>query len=303
MISNIATSFASTKNPVLDLIAASTVGSMDTRRKDMLDSYSTTPSGKRTFQYSGLSKSADVKQITNSTLRTTLINAIGAYASQVTKKGILANAGYFNVEDVAYRVAAGLGSYGIERYYAIIEGETSSGSDGRILDIKLQRFPSPYTYGGLSGSALTSYPTTSSQASRTQAASKALIYRADDHIGTITFDGKTYSVRERSPNKGSLDTTGYTATKLQNVASLEGMSLASAHSKQDGKGASTFETQAYTDINSFGIAKFATELSNFAKAYADQVRVDFGLFKQSYNANPSLWCGTTAGRKMLQQFN
>ena len=290
--SSIATTFSSTNNPVLDLISGSTKGSMDTRRKDMLDGYSTTPNGKRTFQYTGLSKSADIKNITNSTLRTALINAIGVYASQVTKKGVMANAGYFNVEDVAYRVAAGLGSYGIERYYAIIEGATTSGGDGRILDIKLQRFPSPRTFGGLTGSALTSYPSNLSQANRTQAAYKALIYRADDHIGTLTFDGKTYSVRERSPNKDSLATTGYTATMLKNVACMEAMSLAGAHSKQDGKGVNTFETQAYNDINSLGVAKFATELTNFAVTYADQVRTDFAIFKTSYNANKALWCGT-----------
>ena len=71
--------------------------------------------------------------------------AINEYMNNTTS-GLKGNAPYFTVKDVAKRVLAGTGSLGTPRYYVLIEGETISDKDDRILDVKQQGFPSVYPY-------------------------------------------------------------------------------------------------------------------------------------------------------------
>ena len=55
---------------------------------------------------------------------------------------------YFTIKSIAQRLGAGIGSYGTQRYYLLIEGETDSAFDDRILDIKAQGKPSMYSFLG-----------------------------------------------------------------------------------------------------------------------------------------------------------
>lgn len=278
-------------NVVYKLLDKATKGSAAARRKGMLDKYSTSLRGVRTFKFTN----KDVIPV-SSAVRSAIIAALPSYynAMSGTLKGQL---GYFAVQDVAQRVNAGLGSFGSKRYYVIVEGATSDADDDRILDIKIQGLPRPRTHGFLQGPAYTSYPNASQQALRVSAAYKKLIYKADDHIGelTLTIDGITnyFSVRERSPEKQGPDPTPYTATELFNMAAQYGRVLASSHSKTDGSGVNTFESQVYTKLAAYTVSAFQTHLATFAVEYANQVNQDWALFKQSFASNPTLWCGSS----------
>ncbi|WP_062051570.1 leucine-rich repeat domain-containing protein [Bacillus sp. JCM 19034] len=68
---------------------------------------------------------------------------------------IIENVGkdYFTIKDIARRINAGLGSLGYDRFYVLIEGETKSGVDDIILDIKAQG-PSAVELSGLFDSSV-----------------------------------------------------------------------------------------------------------------------------------------------------
>jgi hypothetical protein len=51
---------------------------------------------------------------------------------------------------------------------------------------------------------------------------------------TISSLGGNYSVRERSPFKETLDTTGVSLSSLTNMAEEWGVMLAHAHARSDG---------------------------------------------------------------------
>ncbi|PNH09349.1 hypothetical protein TSOC_004048 [Tetrabaena socialis] len=254
----------------------------DTRKK-MLDKYSTVVNSKRTFMTNAQNPDLDA---VNATERTAITNAMTAYFTSTVTSSLKGNTAYFAVQDVARRLNAGTGSLGKSRYYVIIQGATSDASDDRILDVKLQGKPSVYPYLTSTAKAAVDNAV-ANDADRAVKAYKALIKGADNHLGYMSFLSGFYSVRERSPFKESLDTTGVDLSSLTNLAEQWGWALANAHARSDGGLYGTpasIESIVYSLTN--GVQDtFKTQVADFAIAYGNQVSTDFSLFRASLAGN------------------
>ncbi len=197
---------------------------------------------------------------------------------------------YFKVLDVAKRINAGTGSLGTTRYYVLIDGDSTADNDDRILDVKMQGLPSAYPYiSTASQSNLTNVFASNQQGCRVVAAQKAMLNDADDHLGCITINGSSFSVRERSPYKDSFDTSELTSiTRFTKLAQQWGIILASAHARADKDHnsayvANQFESVMHQLTDTYH-AEFRAEVLGFAKDYAAQVAVDYALFQALYQS-------------------
>lgn len=197
-------------------------------------------------------------------------------------------AGYFTVKSVARRLHAGLGSLGATRYYVLIEGATTGQSDDRILDMKAQGAPSAAAWLAPAAWTQTLQVCGGDHAVRSALAAKALGYRIDDHLGTTALsDGKTYTLRERSPFKATFDTTELTSlTRLQNLAEQWGALLATQHARADRDwDAAVFPASLDAEIDARTDGKhdaFRALVRALALDYADQVALDYQSFVAAF---------------------
>lgn len=214
-------------------------------------------------------------------------NHIAAYRSTLSG-GTLLPASYFTVKSVAERLHAGIGSLGATRYYVLIEGPTSGQDDDRILDVKAQTTPTPWSYLSSTAVSQTNAVCGGNMALRTVLAYKALGYRVDDLLGWVALsDGKTYSVRERSPFKDTFDTTTLTTTtRLTNLAEQWGQVLSTHHARADKDwDSSVFPSSLDGQINALtngDHAGFRALVRALALDYADQVELDYASFLANF---------------------
>ena len=140
---------------------------------------------------------------------------------------------YFRVLSIAARLGAGVGSLGTPRFYVLIEGPSDDPGDDVILDVKRQglatalRYLSDETVANHEGFFLHG-------AERAARGQRALGVDVDDHVGWLTLDDGSYTVRARSPFKDEFDTAELDSnTRLTNLAEQWGIILASAHARAD----------------------------------------------------------------------
>jgi len=253
-------------------------------RSEMLGDWTVLIGGVRRLDTSGNPDLAAVTAAVDGDVR----NHIAAYRSTLSGGGTSLPAGYFAVKSVAERLHAGLGSLGATRYYVLIEGPTSGPDDDRILDVKAQTTPTPWSYLPSTAVSQTSAVCGGNMALRTVLAYKALGYRVDDLLGWVALsDGKTYSVRARSPFKDAFDTTTLTTTtRLTNLAEQWGQVLATHHARADKDwDSSVFPSSLDGQINALTSgdhAGFRARVRALALDYADQVELDYASFLANF---------------------
>ncbi|MBM7839352.1 uncharacterized protein (DUF2252 family) [Alkalihalobacillus xiaoxiensis] len=143
---------------------------------------------------------------------------------------------YFQVKDIAKRLDAGLGSLGTERYYVLIEGESSSSADDIILDVKSQ-LPSAVKLAGLGHT-----PNYETHAERTISGVNAMHNHPDRHWGTLTMNGTSYLVKERSAFKDEFDHSAFQSQEdLQSFLHYSARVAAFAHAR----GAEAYGNEAF----------------------------------------------------------
>ena len=220
--------------------------------------------------------------------RSALTNAIEQYHHTSVTSGLSGDNSYFKVLDVAKRLNAGTGSLGTTRYYVLIDGASTGDSDDRILDVKMQGLPSVYPYLSAASQAnlLGVFPA-NQQGCRVVEAQKALLTDVDDHLGCVTVDGNSFSVRERSPFKESFDTTVLTSVnRFTKLAEQWGSILATAHARADKDHNSAYVSEQFEsvmhDLTDTHHSEFRSEVFDFATSYAEQVKTDFALFQDLY---------------------
>lgn len=252
-------------------------------RVEMLDTWTVKVGGIRAFNTASNPDLAPVTASVESDLR----GRMASYRSTLSG-GATFSSSYFTVKSVAARLHAGLGSLGVPRYYVLIEGASSAQDDDRILDVKAQGTPSAWAYVDAASVSQTQGSCGGNMALRTVVASKALGYRVDDHLGWMTLaDGRTYSVRERSPFKETFPTADLnTLTRMTNLAEQWGEVLATHHARADKDWDGTQnpysvdkEIQARTNGNHSG---FRTRVRAIATDYANQVQYDFASFSANF---------------------
>jgi uncharacterized protein (DUF2252 family) len=273
-------------------VASNTYGLLDdflddvtasSSRSGLLDDWTVLIGGVRKLDTSGNPDLAAVTAAVDGDVR----NHMAAYRSTLSG-GTSFPASYFTVKSVAERLHAGIGSLGATRYYVLIEGPTSGQDDDRILDVKAQTTPTPWAYLPSTVVSQTSALCGGNMALRTVLAYKALGYRVDDLLGWVALsDGKTYSVRERSPFKDTFDTTTLTTTtRLTNLAEQWGQVLATHHARADKDwDSSVFPSSLDGQINALtdgDHAGFRARVRALALDYADQVELDYASFRANF---------------------
>lgn len=249
----------------------------DESRSKMLGKWTTTASGARRFK--AVSKKLELAGDDDARL---VRDAWPAYLTTVS--GTLAGrADVLAIKDVARRVGAGTGSYGMRRFYVLVEGPTSAADDDRILEVKAQRQPAAWAY--LDDAVWRELGERyANPAARITAAARALAADPDDHLGWFVAGDTSYTVRELSPFKASFELGEHRApAQLIELAQGHGRILAAAHARASaaaaavaGQGAA-FDTRVLLRTQG-DPAAFAALVLEVARAEADRVAADFALF-------------------------
>jgi uncharacterized protein (DUF2252 family) len=240
-------------------------------RGELLDKYTEVVDGQRRFDL-GYRKLADPGA------RADLIRA--RFADYPATAALDADPGYFAVKSIARRVGAGTGSLGTPRFYVLVEGATSAIDDDRILDVKRQGEPAVGPYQTADERALTDAAGTGAR--RVVRGHRALGNRVDDHLGWLALDDGSYSVRELSPFKESIDTDDLDDDDLIELAAEQATALAAAHARADrdfagGPLTHSFEAEVSrrADHHHRDVRQLVGAL---AREYADLVAADHAAF-------------------------
>ncbi|SEO12214.1 Uncharacterized conserved protein, DUF2252 family [Amphibacillus marinus] len=184
---------------------------------------------------------------------------------------------YFEIKDIARRINAGLGSLGYDRFYILIEGETSSLEDDIILDVKAQG-PSAVEASGLfNGSEYGAH------ANRTIAGTFALHNFADIHWGTLEVNDQSFLVKERSPFKDEVGPTDFAGVAdLDNFIQASAEATAYAHIRAARQlGVNDYVNNLATVFTNYG-DDFAEEFTEVSLRYYAQVLSDQQLYRELY---------------------
>jgi uncharacterized protein (DUF2252 family) len=190
--------------------------------------------------------------------------------------------GYFAVKGIAGRLDAGTGSLGTPRYYVLVEGPSGSQDDDVILDVKRQGDPTAFAY--LPEERIADQRSrVTTPAERVILAQRAMLTNADDHLGWLVLPDGSYSVRERSPFKGSIPLEELdTPARLRKLAEQWGSILAAAHCRADRDFDPAFVRTQLERIVIAAVADdqnaFVARVREVASEYADQVLEDYGYF-------------------------
>ncbi|CAB9497550.1 Uncharacterized protein conserved in bacteria (DUF2252) [Seminavis robusta] len=258
----------------------------DESRQKMLAKWCLMSNGSRYFDltYYKLENASEVK-------KADIQAALDAYVASTSYSNKGTGTGeYFDIKDIAKRVAAGTGSRGRERYYILVEGPSEDQDDDIILDVKLQSHPTPYVYL-VNDNTRADYDAHfhGNHAERHAVAYKALIDEADNHLGWMHLpntSGGYFSVRERSPFKKTYDPdgddSGVTNTgDYEELAAQWGAVLATAHARadQDTNEYVTKSVDKQIDILTDGHhSEFRAQVRHIAYDYANQVVADYNTF-------------------------
>lgn len=243
-------------------------------RAKMLDKWSVIKDGKRV-----LNLSLPILKAMTSTERNDLLTAFKNYPESLVNKK---SPSFFTVLDVARRLEAGTGSLGVNRFYVLIDGPTSSPDDDMILDVKAQG--SPALFRALTSSeqaALKANFSDEKTGCRSITSLRAMLGKqADPYAGCFAADKTSsvrgyYSVRERNPFKATFDSTQLTSeTRLTKLAEQWGMIAAAAHARAS---KNSFDAEFVRLVGKNENA-FAEEVTNFSQDYSAQVALDYQLF-------------------------
>lgn len=200
---------------------------------------------------------------------------------------------YFRVLDVAARVGSGVGSYGVDRYYVLLNGEDRllrhNGEDGNavILDIKLE--PTPAVSQVLDEEDAAWYNILfKNEAARAVEAQRRLTSYTDPFTGWIVLGNETLLVRQRSPWKDSPD-VGKLTDPGDFIEFTKQIAVATATSHTRGTVGKSPGQFKHVIKSIFGKKKnrkaWGKSVRKIAQNYHEQVILDYRCFKEFVEAN------------------
>ena len=177
----------------------------------------------------------------------------------------------FEVQDLARRLNAGIGSEGLRRYYALVRVKENGADPYRILDIKQQVEPSAWNYLSKKSRRKTRELCGDNQALRVDLANRALTRHPDPWLGQLELKEGDFTVRERSPFKDRLPLELLDDSSAYQMGAV----LARAHCRAK----DSFAKKAFDNIrgNKSAFRKLMVDIS---LAYAAQVESDFQGFRE-----------------------
>jgi uncharacterized protein (DUF2252 family) len=190
---------------------------------------------------------------------------------------------YFEVKDIARRLAAGTGSLGTRRFYVLIEaGPSGNPDDDRILDVKRQGKPTPYHFLGKKARREYDKQFEKNHARRQVVGYRDLTCLTDAHLGWMHLEDGTYSVRERSPFKEAFPGEALDSrTAFSELAEQWAEILATDHARAN-KDLPGLVNTLIDDQDQV----FLNLVREIAFSYADQVRDDWRHFVTALELQP-----------------
>ena len=232
---------------------------------------------------------SDKVRALDSPRREQLIDALGSYRERRNElMGLEYSDCPMQILDVVERLGAGTGSLGNQRFYALIRDIDKQNQDHDfILDIKLQGQPTAYGY--LSQEETDEYNNNFfNHAVRHADAYTALSDFPDHHLGWVSLDNGSYSVRERCPYKRDFDTSKLSSKEFLLMAQQWGEVLALKHRRaarrlNQNQETSPLEEKLKTIAESH-CWEFKFFIRSLAQPYAQQVRRDWEAFRANADA-------------------
>ena len=223
------------------------------------------------------------------TSREQLIDALANYRARRNEfMGLKQTDKPMEILDVVERLGAGTGSLGNQRFYALVRDIDRETQDHDfILDIKLQGQPTAYGY--LSKEETKEYNNNfASHAVRHADAYTALSDFPDHHLGWVSLENESYSVRERCPYKRDFDTSKLSSKEFLLMATQWGKVLALKHRRaarrlNRNQDSSPLE-EKLKDIAENHRWEFKFFIRSLAQPYAQQVRRDWDAFRLNADA-------------------
>ncbi|MHA6531700.1 DUF2252 domain-containing protein [Paenibacillus sp. BAC0078] len=204
-----------------------------------------------------------------------------SYIETVTARSL--NEEHYRMKDIAIKHGSGTASIGLDRYYILIEGEQEKlDTDDTILEVKEVRVPVPAYFMPYSEAFWNSFE---HQGKRVTATQQAMHHKADPYLGYLALEERHFYVRERSPYKKRLKPKDIkTADDMIRVLEVMGCLTAKMHARADAdvnQGIPTYHSeQEIAKAMGPDPDAFASYLSHWAYAYADQVEKDYVMFTE-----------------------
>lgn len=194
---------------------------------------------------------------------------------------------YFAVLDVARRIGSGVGSFGVDRFYVLLNG-TGAHDQHIILDVKYE--PSGGVASVLSDDDRAWYGVLfSNEAARAVEAQRHLTSYVDPFTGWVLIHGKHFVVRERSPWKHSPNLDEITdyhdfKTFAKQVATV----TATSHTRGTPAKAPGEFKQVIAKLlgnNHRDKEMWGWAVGQITKAYSEQVKMDYQCFRSFVESN------------------
>ena len=191
-----------------------------------------------------------------------------------------ARGAHFKVKDVAIKVGSGTASLGLERYFVLIDGESSDPADDVLLEVKQSRRSA---LAGLVPPSPDQQPQNASgEAERVVYAHRIHVAGGDRYYGEVSMNGHSYLVRERSPFKAKIEVKHLDEAGMQEYADICGSTLAQVHARSDedtGVGKGQAETRILECLRP---ELFRSDVTRFAELAAKRVCRDYKLFLKDH---------------------
>ncbi|MCD7034931.1 DUF2252 domain-containing protein [Metabacillus sp. GX 13764] len=240
----------------------------------LLSKWTVVSNGMRTFNWSNsnLAPADSVKSAITASWPS-YIQSLGSFGQSMPS-------GYFQIKDAAKRLHSGLGSLGTDKYYVLIEGKTDSQDDDVLLQVKEQRLPSMFKEGSLSSSQYQDWFPAHAERSRT--AAKALGIKTDNHLGTISFSGKSFRVERISPYKEGISADDFNSrSDMEDFVKYSATAFALAHARSDKDYNAAYVPYNYEQGFLDAVAalpKVKTTILTLSENYAAQVKADYQMY-------------------------
>eukprot|EP00397_Hematodinium_sp_SG-2012_P034459 GEMP01036966.1.p1 GENE.GEMP01036966.1~~GEMP01036966.1.p1 ORF type:complete len:578 (+),score=106.24 GEMP01036966.1:76-1809(+) len=284
-------------------------------RKKMLDKWAPrdASTGHRRFNYE--KSKGKLSQPSSGILRLFKGEGIREYYASLT---VISRAkmpfAHLAIKDVAERNLAGTGSLGAGRYYILVEGPTKNEDDDVILDVKEQGRPAPFYY--LGNAFMRDYIKNfgDNDAVRHNVGLLSLLREADPFLGYFRQPkmNDTYSVRQRSPWKKTIDFHNYKYADILLLVNQYGQIIGADHTKAANAKITrinntftgnycpfNFAAKMQKNLNlvasvpqraqrSKEVDEFIATVKSVTYAYANRTRADFKIFRDFAHENLDL---------------
>lgn len=187
-----------------------------------------------------------------------------------------ARAGDMRVKDVAVRRGQGTASLGLDRYYLLVEGPQSNGTDDLIIELKQAR------RSAMAGLVPPTDHTFDDPGRRISHAQAVQLVRGDVFYGQVESDGTHYLSRERAPFRDDIDLDDLSKSEWKDYAGICGRALAHAHALSDDVGDIDHEIEPVI-VEAIGKqALFVDDIVRYAVEASDRVRRDHEAFRADH---------------------